>query len=111
MTSSQHPPPSFTTVFINDIFSISAGVTSKVTGRMVSDTGWVWRVEGSGCTGGSGPRASRVATELDNPPRLQPSTRGPGPMDCRTATDQRPTLMEVRTEKRILLYQHYSNTA
>ena len=41
----------------------------------------------------------RDGTVWDNLPQLRPSTRGPGPTDSRTDTDQRPMLTEVGPEQ------------
>ena len=76
--------------------TFSVGVSLKATGRMGSATAWVLRVAASGCTGASGPRASRGATVCASQPRPRPSTRAPGPTGCRTATAPRHTPMEVR---------------
>lgn len=78
--------------------TFSVGVSSKATGRMESATVSGLRVAASGCTGASGPRASRGVTGCDSRPRHQPSTRAPGRTGCRTVTAQRHTLMEVRLD-------------
>lgn len=78
--------------------TFSVGVSSKATGRMGSATVWELRVAASGCTGASGPRASRGDTECASQPRHPPSMRAPGLTGCRTVTAQKHTLMEVRLD-------------
>ena len=89
--------------------TFSVGVSSKATGRMESATVSELRVAASGCTGASGPRASRGVTVCDSQPRHPPSTREPGRTGCRTVTAQRRTPMEVRLDSHQKMFSRNLN--
>lgn len=68
---------------------------SRVNGRTESGTDSGWRNGVAGCTRASGPKALRVDTAVGSRPTPSPSSRGLGPMGCRTATERKPTRTEV----------------
>lgn len=75
-----------------------AGTLTWATGRRARGTGWAWRPKAGGCTGESGPMASKGGTGSARASLHRPGMREPGATGCRTATASRPTGMEVPTK-------------
>lgn len=74
---------------------VTAAAHSKGSGRMARGMGWAWRRGTDGSTAGSGRRATRAGTACARAPSATPSTREPGPTDCRTVTAQKLTRTAV----------------
>lgn len=72
-----------------------AGTPTRVPGLRARDTVWVLRIKAAGYTRASGRTALRDATVYGRVRGQAGSTRGRGPTDCKTDTEQRHTQMEV----------------
>lgn len=74
----------------------SVGVRSKGSGRMEKDTDLELKRGVVGYIGANGRRVLRGDMECANQILQQPSTKVPGPMDCKTVTDRRHMRMKVK---------------
>lgn len=75
----------------------------RVSGKMGSDMGWVWRHAVVGCTVASGRKDSRDGTVYDSLPLRMQNTKEHGPTDYKMDMVAKHMLMEVRRYKYIVL--------
>lgn len=76
--------------------SFVVGARLKDSGKMERDMDLELNTVGDGHTEGNGHKDSKDGMEYDRQPLPMPNTKEPGPTDCKTDTDRRLMLMEVR---------------